>query len=122
MGEERWQPIDAAPINKRVLVFVPIEHHRLVIATKTDAGLWLREDHQPMSYPPSHWMPLPDPPISCKNASIPLGAASQLSELLHEQGRAVVSRRLQATCITICLVERFVPERFFQREDAFAII
>lgn len=65
MDEERnttWHTIDTAPVNKRVLVFVPIKHHRLVIAIKTEYGLWLREDYQPMSYPPTHWMHLPDPP------------------------------------------------------------
>lgn len=57
-----WYPIEDAPVGKMVLVYVPIKHHRLVLATKTKEGLWLREDHQPMSYPPTHWMPLPELP------------------------------------------------------------
>ena len=60
--DTNWQTIETAPVNKRVLVFVPIKNHRLVIALKTEYGLWLREDMQPMSYPPTHWMHLPTPP------------------------------------------------------------
>jgi hypothetical protein len=66
MSEDRettWQPIEIAPAGKMVLVFVPIQHHRLVLATKTEYGLWLKEDHQPMPFPPEYWMPLPRPPI-----------------------------------------------------------
>ncbi len=62
-GDTNWQPIETAPFNEAVLVFVPIRHHRLVIATKTDYGLWLKEDRQPMSYSPSHWTYLPTPPV-----------------------------------------------------------
>jgi hypothetical protein len=60
--ESDWQPIETAPTNTRLLVFVPIKHHRLVLAMKTEYGLWLKEDLQPMSFPPSHWMLLPRPP------------------------------------------------------------
>jgi hypothetical protein len=60
--DTNWQTIETAPTWKAILVFVPIKHHRLVIATKTDYGLWLKEDHQPMSYPPTHWMNLPTVP------------------------------------------------------------
>lgn len=62
-GDTNWQPIETAPVNERVLVFVPIKHHRLVIAMKTEYGVWLREDLQPMSYPPTHWTWLPTPPV-----------------------------------------------------------
>jgi hypothetical protein len=59
----RWQPIETAPKSKRVLVFVPIKNHRLVIGWQTmDIGLWLDEKMEPMSYPPTHWMPLPERP------------------------------------------------------------
>jgi hypothetical protein len=61
-GDTNWQPIETAPVNERVLVFVPITHHRLVIALQTEYGVWLREDLQPMSYPPTRWMNLPTPP------------------------------------------------------------
>lgn len=60
--DTHWQSIETAPINKMVLVFVPIKHHRLVLATKMEYGLWLNESHQPMPFPPSHWMYLPEPP------------------------------------------------------------
>lgn len=61
-SQEKWQPIETAPTDIRVLVFVPIKHHRLVIALQTEWGLWLNEAYTPMPYPPSHWMPLPEPP------------------------------------------------------------
>lgn len=65
MNDEKvpnWQPIESAPVGKIVLVYVPIKHHRLVLATQTEYGVFLAEDHQPMSYPPTHWMSLPKPP------------------------------------------------------------
>lgn len=61
-GDTNWQQIETAPVNERVLVFVPIKHHRLVIAMKTEYGVWLSEDLKPMSYPPTRWMNLPTPP------------------------------------------------------------
>jgi hypothetical protein len=62
MGE--WQSIDTAPKGRRVLVCVaPIRNHRLVIGWKTvDLGLWLDERMEPMHYPPTHWMELPERP------------------------------------------------------------
>jgi hypothetical protein len=64
-----WQPIETAPVNKRVLVHVPIKKHRLVIGTQVSLGdkfLWLDEAMQPMVYPPTAWMSLPDPPVETK--------------------------------------------------------
>jgi hypothetical protein len=62
--QDLWQSIETAPFSERVLVFVPIKHHRLVIAMKiAHSGTWLQEDYQPMPFPPSHWMPLPAPPV-----------------------------------------------------------
>jgi hypothetical protein len=62
-AERAWQPIETAPTGRRVLVCVAeIPQHRMVIALKSKQDLWLDEYLQPMTYPPSHWMPLPAPP------------------------------------------------------------
>lgn len=68
----QWQPIETAPTGKRVLVCVAsIQKHRCVIALKVGFGrtgdeLWLAENMQPMTFHPSHWMPLPPPPTEGK--------------------------------------------------------
>lgn len=55
--------LDNVPEGKRVLVCVaPIPQHRLVIAARTRLNFWLDEGMQPMAYPPTHWMPLPEKP------------------------------------------------------------
>jgi len=58
----KWQPIDTAPKTGRFLVYVPIDKHRLVIAMRGTGGIFLDERAQPMPWPPSHWMPLPEAP------------------------------------------------------------
>ena len=62
-----WQLIDTAPSGKRILVCVPIEKHRLLIAQKNNFGLFLNEAMRPMVYPPAWWMPLPDKPFNVKS-------------------------------------------------------
>jgi len=59
-----WQPIEMAEIGgkSRVLVSVPINHHRLVIAILTKDNIWLDEQLKPMPYPPNYWRPQPAPP------------------------------------------------------------
>jgi Protein of unknown function (DUF551) len=60
----KWHDLHVqyAPVMERILVYVPIKHHRLVLAVLTREGEWLDENLEPMSFPPSHWMPLPSPP------------------------------------------------------------
>lgn len=57
-----WQPIETMPFLMRVLVYVPIKNHRMVIAYKQREGLILDEHMAPMAYPPSHWRHLPSTP------------------------------------------------------------
>lgn len=60
-----WKPIETAPKGgKRFLAYVPIKNHRLVIANITVDGLILNENAMPMSYLPTYWMPLPNPPTT----------------------------------------------------------
>jgi len=68
-----WQPIETAPINVSVLVFIPnAEHYGVGIyrAIHVDMGtgkrwhctaLHMGGDINP-EYWPTHWMPLPEPP------------------------------------------------------------
>lgn len=72
-----WNPIETAPSGKRILVCVPIEQHRLVIALKNNFGLFLDEGMQPMQYPPFWWMTLPDKP---SNVKLTGGADRQIGE------------------------------------------
>lgn len=58
-----WGAIDTAPLGKRFIACVPIEKHRLVIATKTIDGLILAENSMPMPYPPLWWHELPKRPV-----------------------------------------------------------
>lgn len=62
MCDTTWQPIETAPVGKRIIVCVPIVNHRLVLAMKNDFGLWLDERMQPMWLPPMWWMPEPNKP------------------------------------------------------------
>jgi hypothetical protein len=57
-----WEPVETMPFVMRVLVYVPIENHRMVIAYKQRQGLILDEHMAPMAYPPSHWRHLPSTP------------------------------------------------------------
>ena len=76
-----WQPIESAPKNVSILVAYPIGHsglvgidvmsHFEVYDTLNEYDdpqcLWsyLNDDNDPLEYtgqPPTHWMPLPEPP------------------------------------------------------------
>jgi Protein of unknown function (DUF551) len=73
-----WQPIDTAPKDgSRVLLWVPDEagsSYTTQIGTWTfysatsDDFLWVYDGHSDglrrycMAHPPTHWMPLPEPP------------------------------------------------------------
>lgn len=72
-----WQPIRTAPVNKSVLIFIPsptAEHYGPAIYRGLQAelgerriwkvtGLHFGSDCGTSNHP-SHWMPLPDPPVS----------------------------------------------------------
>ena len=59
-----WRPIETAPADQLVLVFVPspYDDERIFIARR-DFGNWrIHIDEQTVS--PTHWMPLPSPPAT----------------------------------------------------------
>jgi hypothetical protein len=63
MSEERWQPIDTAPKTDYILVFPALMGVPLVAIWCDKLEVWraaMTENTTP--FPPTHWMPLPDPP------------------------------------------------------------
>lgn len=60
----KWQPIETAPQNSReVLVWTGYVYY---LATRSD-GVWLCAiDGTEMAGQPTHWMPLPAPPLACE--------------------------------------------------------
>ena len=59
-----WQPIETAPKETRVLLWVPLDKQKWAIRSggyDLYYGRWFydgpQDDHQP-----THWVPLPDPP------------------------------------------------------------
>lgn len=75
-----WQPIESAPTNQSVLVYIPNTEHYgegIYRAILVDTRPELREPHWTSTalhsgrdilgdYQPTHWMPLPDPPKELK--------------------------------------------------------
>lgn len=60
-----WQPIETAPKDgEMVLLFVPLKHNGKfhMGAYRFDNGHWWTDSHTFVSNP-SHWMPLPKPPM-----------------------------------------------------------
>ena len=56
-----WQPIETAPKDGTpILVF---DEGAICIATFADDYWW---DNGAMTIPPTHWMPLPDPPVAAR--------------------------------------------------------
>lgn len=70
-----WQPIDSAPKDCFVLLFCPGEGHdeqrvgQWCKSFDTDdeawryAALWCGDAYVSVLCKPTHWMPLPDPPV-----------------------------------------------------------
>jgi len=65
-----WQPIETAPVEDRVLIFRPsiFEEDRIFLASLDGEGWWTvhdgKHDHNLRGADPTHWMPLPAPPIT----------------------------------------------------------
>lgn len=59
-----WQPIETAPKNDDILVFVPQSKECFVAwwSKKERVWLWFDVGNQMHYCTPSHWMPLPKPP------------------------------------------------------------
>jgi hypothetical protein len=69
-----WQPIETAPTNQSILIFVPTWEHygpgiyRAILVDMGTGRHWLTtawaigRDLQD-GYDPTHWMPLPEPPV-----------------------------------------------------------
>lgn len=56
-----WQPIETAPTGEKILVAYDHGSYERRVAFKSLInGRWYSHD-QPI-IPPTHWMPLPDPP------------------------------------------------------------
>lgn len=85
-----WQPIETAPWNRSVLVFIPnIDHygHGVYRAFRPNFGTprgWqttcvaMGRDLSPLDLHPTHWMPLPNPPSPRTTADrLPAGSASE---------------------------------------------
>tara|TARA_R110000765_G_scaffold7963_7_gene26136 strand:+ start:7451 stop:7660 length:210 start_codon:yes stop_codon:yes gene_type:complete len=67
MSEDKWQPIETAPIWKEVIVFYDgvmcrkSQPNRVTTAVKFPDGKW-GLGALPERRNPTHWMPLPFPP------------------------------------------------------------
>lgn len=62
----RWQPIDAAPDDREILVYVPT-WGAVIARFDAEFNEWTSRMQCPVSLTeeadrPTHWMPLPDPP------------------------------------------------------------
>ena len=68
-----WQPIETAPTNTSILVYIPNTEHYgpgIYRAIKVDMGTGVRWHTSALYggwdidaiYTPTHWMPLPEPP------------------------------------------------------------
>lgn len=60
-----WEPITTAPTGERVLVY-GAKRLQWAVAEYTDKDGWEVEScsDRYSIYPPTHWMPLPEPPSS----------------------------------------------------------
>lgn len=73
-----WQPIETAPEDQSVLIYIPnAEHYGEGVyralrkeTVKKGVFIWMTtglrhgSDLLRRDYQPTHWMPLPDPPVS----------------------------------------------------------
>jgi len=103
MVKVEWQPIETAPVNESVLIFIPspiAEHYGPAIYRGLQVeilnrrvwkvtGLHFGSDCGTSNHP-SHWMPLPDPPTTQRNHATYCGLAAE-----HEgECVAVVTRMM----------------------------
>jgi hypothetical protein len=59
----RWQPIETAPKDQTIVLWIPKRYPHVVVAAhwaseECDWGWWAGASR----VEPSHWMPLPEPP------------------------------------------------------------
>jgi hypothetical protein len=74
-----WQPIETAPKYQAVLVFVPNREHygpavyRALLGEFgwTSTGLAVGRAMTGEGSQPTHWMPLPDPPVGAQKGTKP---------------------------------------------------
>ena len=67
-----WQPIETAPTDKRIWLFVPeypAPANQMLIGLWEQENSWWGVEHAtirhvgaPFQYRPTHWMPMPKPP------------------------------------------------------------
>jgi len=62
-----WQPIDTAPKDgKEILAYAPENEYcesRIGVIYFTEYDGWISADYDAVKYEPTHWMPLPPPPV-----------------------------------------------------------
>lgn len=64
-----WQPIETAPRDgARILVWPTRAFGQLFIeiGLRDFDGAWFTDDASPIDPPPTHWMPLPEPPAEAR--------------------------------------------------------
>lgn len=74
-ADKGWQPMETAPHDKYVLVAChddgdPLKPQHMLAAIYCD-GMWVKDEEEPddtETWPPTHWRPLPEPPVSAMAA------------------------------------------------------
>lgn len=71
---QQWQHIETAPAGEDVLLFVPDNEDKVIVAHRfngdDDPNCWYPQHESQfrgdpyMEITPTHWMPLPDPPAA----------------------------------------------------------
>ncbi len=81
-----WQPIETAPKDKRsVVLYWPHWSHTPVVGYIDKVGRWACEAASSTDGPdPTHWMPLPDPPVVTPAASQPDKSLVQLQQEVRQ--------------------------------------
>lgn len=79
-----WQPIDTAPDEVEILVYVPA-WGALIARFNAEFDEWTSRMQCPVSLGedadrPTHWMPLPEPPQQQDDAAEPAGRAREAAE------------------------------------------
>lgn len=65
LHRQEWQPIETAPRDKWILVWRPASNVRDAswVCLPPSPGYWTEGRGGPLDPPPTHWMPLPAPPV-----------------------------------------------------------